>query len=139
VPRLSVWFVRTGLVHLTAGFTLGALLLWNKGEAVHPALWRLLPAHIELLLLGWTLNLALGVAYWILPRYKTGPPRGAEGPVWAAWALLNAGVLAASLAPWLGKAGVAEGTLATAGKAAEALAAVVFAAHVLPRIKPHGA
>ena len=50
---------------------------FQRFAAPQPALWRLLPAHIELLLLGWTLNLALGMAYWILPRYKTGAPRGA--------------------------------------------------------------
>jgi hypothetical protein len=135
VPRLSVWFVRTALAHLMAGFTLGALLLINKGLPLHPALWRLLPAHIELLLLGWTLNLALGVAYWILPRFKLGAPRGPEGPVWAAYALLNAGVglvCAASFAS-------AGGGLLLLGRGAETVAAGLFAWHALPRLKPHGA
>jgi hypothetical protein len=130
-----VWFVRAALLHLAGGFTVGAALLFHKGVPLHPALWRLLPAHIELLLLGWTLNLALGVAYWILPRYKLGPPRGSEWPAWTAFALLNLGVLAVVLAPWLSPLGPA---LALAGRAAEALAAMVFAAHVLPRVKPHG-
>ena len=62
MPRLSVWMIRTALVHLLVGFTLGALLLANKGVPIHPMVWRLLPIHIELLLLGWTLQLALGVA-----------------------------------------------------------------------------
>jgi hypothetical protein len=139
VPRLSVWFVRTALVHLTAGFTIGALLLFNKGTPLHPALWQLLPAHVELLLLGWTLNLALGVAYWILPRYKTGPPRGAEWLVWLAYGLLNSGVLAVCLAPWIRVAEPAEAALLGFGKLCEVLAGAAFAGHILPRIKPHGA
>ncbi|MCC7358446.1 MAG: hypothetical protein IT317_03160 [Anaerolineales bacterium] len=138
MPRLSVWFVRTGLLYLAAGFTVGGLLLFNKGLPLHPLMWRLLPAHIELLLLGWTLNLALGVAYWILPRYKTGPPRGSETPVWLAYGLLNGGVAAICLAPWLGLSEAGQAGLITLGKVAETLAAAAFAGHILPRIKPHG-
>lgn len=138
MPRLSVWFARTALVHLVAGFTLGALLLSHKGVPLHPALWQLLPAHIELLLLGWTLNLVLGVAYWILPRYKTGPRRGSEGPVWLAYGLLNGGIAAVCLAPALGADDTARVVLVALGKAGEALAAALFAGHALPRIKPSG-
>jgi hypothetical protein len=135
VPRLSVWFVRAALLHLVAGFTVGALLLANKGVPLHPALWQLLPAHIELLLLGWTFNLALGVAYWVLPRHKTGRPRGAEWPVWLAFGLLNAGVVAVCLSPWLAPAA---NVLMALGKSLEALAALAFASHAVPRIKPYG-
>ena len=138
MPRLSVWFVRTALLHLAAGFTVGGLLLFNKGRPIHPSVWQLLSAHIELLLLGWTLNLALGVAYWILPRYKTGPPRGAEGPVWLAYGLLNGCILAVCLAPWVGATEAVQASLIGLGKLAEALAAAAFAWHLLPRIKPHG-
>jgi hypothetical protein len=138
VPRLSVWFVRTALLHLAAGLTVGGLLLFHKGVPLHPALWRLLPAHVELLLLGWTLNLALGVAYWILPRFKSGPPRGAEGPVWLAYGLLNGGIVAVCVAPWLNTPASVEAGLVSVGKLAEVLAAGVFAWHAVPRIKPMG-
>lgn len=127
--------MRTALVHLVAGFTLGALLLINKGLPVHPALWRLLPAHIELLLLGWTLNLALGVAYWILPRFKSGSPRGWVGPVWATYALLNIGIGLVCAAAWVPGG---EDVLLL-GRSAEALAAGLFAWHARPRLKPMGA
>jgi hypothetical protein len=93
---------------------------------------------VELLLLGWMLNLALGVAYWILPRYKTGPPRGAEWSVWLAYGLLNCGVLAVCLAPWIRVEAPARAALLGSGKLAEVLAGVAFAGHILPRIKPHG-
>ncbi|MCC6190831.1 MAG: hypothetical protein IT318_17540 [Anaerolineales bacterium] len=134
MPRASLWFIRTGLLALAAGFTLGALLLLNKGLPIYPGLWRLLPAHIELLLVGWTLNLALGVAYWILPRFIRGAPRGPGWPVWAAYGLLNVGVILACVEPW-----VASGPwLASVGRALEALAAGFFAVHAWPRVKPHG-
>jgi hypothetical protein len=125
------------LLHLAAGFTVGGLLLFHKGAPILPGLWRLLPSHIELMLIGWTLNLAMGVAYWILPRYKSGRPLGAEGLVWLAYGLLNVGVAAVCLVPWL-TVSPAGTSVAWLGKTAEALAAVAFAAHALPRIKPHG-
>jgi hypothetical protein len=83
VPRLSCWFIRASLLYLAVGFTLGALLLVHKGIPLHPALWRMLPPHLECLLLGWTLQLALGVAFWILPRFPQGPD-GNEALAW--WA-----------------------------------------------------
>jgi hypothetical protein len=130
VPRLSCWFIRAALIYLALGFTLGSLLLFHKGVPLHPLVWRLLPAHIEFLLLGWTAQLALGVAFWILPRF--GGSRGDERPAWAAFVLLNAGV-------WLAGAGAslaAPGVIPFLGRAAEVGAAVAFAVHAWPRIRP---
>ena len=76
MPRLSQWYVKLSFGYLLAGFTVGALLLANKGRPLHPALWSLLPAHIEWLLLGWVAQLTLGVAFWILPRFWKEPRRG---------------------------------------------------------------
>ena len=136
MPRLSVWWVRTGLVELAAGLTLGALLLANKGVRFAPGLWRWLPVHIELLLFGWTLNLALGVAYWILPRFKAGAPRGPAWLAWGAFGLLNVGITLVCLAPWLPTTTAAPVLLA--GRAGEAAAAALFALHAVPRLKPYG-
>ena len=71
MPRLSVLFVRAALVYLAIGLTVGMLLLWNKGMPISPYIWLLLPSHIEFLLIGWIVQLALGVAFWILPRWQT--------------------------------------------------------------------
>ena len=134
MPRLTVWFVRTALLYLGVGFTLGALILFQKGVPYLGAVWQWLPMHYEFLLIGWTLQLAMGVAFWILPRYLYGAGRGDERLVWLAYGLLNAGVLSAGLGGWLGlPAGVV-----LAGRAAEALAALLFAAQAWPRVKPHG-
>ena len=82
MPHLSRLFMRAALVYLGFGFTLGALLLANKGIPFAPFVWGLLPAHIEFLLLGWFLQLAFGVAYWILPRLGRASGRGKENLVW---------------------------------------------------------
>lgn len=132
MPRLSVVFIRTALLYLAAGFTFGALLLFHKGVPLSPTLWRILPMHIEFVLIGWTLQLAMGVAFWILPRW--GAERGNETPVWIAYILLNAGVLAAGVGGWLGW----PPAVLLAGRAAELLAAISFAIHAWPRVKPLG-
>ncbi len=99
MPRLSVLLVRSALLYLALGLTLGMLLLWNKGIPLHPLVWRLLPAHMEFLLMGWTVELAMGVAFWILPRWQT--QRGDVRPVWAAFVLLNLGIWLVVLPGWL--------------------------------------
>ena len=62
MPRLSVWFVRASLIYLLVGFTFGALMLAEKGIPYYPPIFNLLPIHIELLLIGWLVQLAMGVA-----------------------------------------------------------------------------
>jgi len=130
VPRLSAWLVRAALLYLAGGFLLGALLLVNKGLPFDGRAWRWLPVHVELLVMGWTLQLALGVAYWILPRFQT--RRRREGWAAAAGALLNLGVWCVSLGSLL----ALPGWVTLAGRGAEALAALAFAWHAWPRIKP---
>uniref|UniRef100_A0A7C1JFA7 Uncharacterized protein n=1 Tax=Caldilinea aerophila TaxID=133453 RepID=A0A7C1JFA7_9CHLR len=130
MPRLSIWFVRVALLYLALGFTFGALMLANKGVPFTPWLWRLLPAHIEFLLFGWTLQLAFGVAFWILPRWQT--QRGNEKPAWAALFLLNIGIWIVVCAGWFNWT---VGWLML-GRMAEAAAVAAFALHAWPRVKP---
>ncbi len=130
MPRLSVFYLRAALTYLALGFTFGALLLWNKGLPISPYLWLLLPAHLEFLLLGWTLLLALGVAFWILPRFHTARRR--EGWAWAAFSLVNLGLWLVALSPFASAAA----TWQTLGRLAEAAAVIAFAFHAWPRIKP---
>jgi heme/copper-type cytochrome/quinol oxidase subunit 1 len=135
MPRLSVWAIRLSLAYLGLGFTFGGLMLWNKGLPLHPALWSLLPAHIEFLLFGWTVQLILGMAFWILPRFNRPPRRGREDLAWLAVILLNVGVFFAGFGPLAQGVG---GILGFAGRAAEVGAALVFAAHAWPRVKAAG-
>jgi hypothetical protein len=106
MPRFSVWFIRASLVYLAVGFTFGALMLANEGQASGLPLRQILPVHVEFLLVGWMVQLALGVAYWILPRNVKGLPRGNEAMAWLSVIFLNTGILWVTLnlvfrAPWL--------------------------------------
>lgn len=134
MPRLSVLYVRAALVYLALGLTVGMLLLWNKGMAISPMIWLLLPAHIEFLLIGWTVQLALGVAFWILPRWQIGHGgvRGNVRGAWIALALLNLGIWCVVLTPWLNL----PWWVLSLGRICEAAAAAAFALHAWPRVKP---
>ena len=130
MPRLSQWYVKLSFGYLLAGFTVGALLLANKGQPLHPALWSLLPAHIEWLLIGWVAQLTLGVAFWILPRFWKEPRRGNTTGAAVAIVLLNGGIILISLGALLGL-----GPWATAtGRLLEVGAAAAFAHSAWPRV-----
>jgi hypothetical protein len=134
VPPLSVLYVRTALCWLAFGVTTGAVLLSAKAAPLPPAAARLFHVHTEALLLGWMVQLAMGVAWWILPKYPRLPERGPAAPVRAAWVLLNAGVLLAGLGRSLG----ASDAVVMAGRVLEVLAAGAFASAAWPRVKAFG-
>jgi heme/copper-type cytochrome/quinol oxidase subunit 1 len=134
MPRQSVWFVRASLLYLALGFTFGGLMLANKGLPVMPWAWSLLPAHMEFLLLGWLVQLAMGVAYWILPRFSSATPRGDERLIWIALILFNLGIWLVAIVIFIGP-----GWLTVTGRAAEALGVASFTLGVWRRIKPSGA
>lgn len=134
MPRLSIYFIQSSLVYLVLGFTFGGLMLFNKGVPLHPMLWRLLPPHIEFVLFGWTVQLVMGMAFWILPRFPTKPIRGNEKLAWGAFILVNAGIWSLVLASF----GSGSPWLTLAGRAVEATGILAFAAHAWPRVKGIG-
>jgi hypothetical protein len=134
VPRLSVLMIQTALAYLATGFLFGALLLIQRAVPLGNWLPRLVPLHVEYLLLGCIVQLALGVAFWILPRFRSGAERGREAPAWVAFALLNLGIQAVAI----GGAAGAPSTMGLLGRCAEGLAATAFALHAWPRVKVFG-
>lgn len=134
MPRLSVWYIRASLLYLLIGFTFGSLLLFNKGLPLHPLIWGLLAAHIETLLFGWTVLLVMGMAFWILPRFPKPPVRGNENLAWGAFILVNLGIGCLAAGSFL-QGGA---WLTLAGRAAEGVGVLAFAAHAWPRVKGFG-
>ena len=132
MPRLSCWFIRAALLYLALGITFGSLILFHKGIPFYPFIWRFLPLHVEFLLFGWTVQLVMGVAFWIFPRFWRS--RGDERPAWLAFSLINLGVWLAGAGPLVG----APAWIILIGRLAEAGAAAAFAWHVWPRVKPPG-
>ena len=139
MPRLSQLMIRTALVWLALGSALGGLVLFNKGVPILPWLWTLRAAHIHILLVGWTVQLACGVAFWILPRLDASGSRGNERLVWLCYAALNIGVVLAALhdplAAAFGETMIMQLMLVGAG-VLYIVAIGAFAAHAAPRIVP---
>lgn len=134
MPRLSVWMIRFSIFYLVQGFTLGGLMLINKGLQIMPWAWGLLPLHIESVLFGWTLQFAMGMAFWILPRFARGQPRGNEA--WFIWSFvfLNVGIWILGLADLITFAA----WLRISGRLLELIAVTAFALQAWQRVKPLG-
>lgn len=127
MPTLSVWAVRLALVHLAVGTTVGSVLLAAKAVPLPPALWALRAGHVEALLVGFAVQLAVGVAYWILPRVRRAdgarPERLRQPMALPAVVLLNAGVV------------LVGGGLAVTGRICEAVGVAAFTVHAWPRVR----
>jgi heme/copper-type cytochrome/quinol oxidase subunit 1 len=130
VPGLSLWFIGAAMAYLVVGAFAGAVMLVSRGLRLAVPAGELLSLHIEFMLVGWAIQLAMGVAYWILPRHKSGPGRGNERLAWSSFVLLNVGVLLAALG---GIGGVA-GWLSALGHVVEITGAGVFALNVWRRL-----
>src|SRR5690625_7849256 len=84
MPAAAAWMIRLAFGYLAAGFVLGAVML-GAGLRTPP----MILIHGEWLLWGWMLQLAFGVAAWILPK---SPQRREWTAVWVALVLLNVGL-----------------------------------------------
>jgi hypothetical protein len=139
MPLLSRYMIRAAFFNLWVGFTLAMLLLVRKAipNLLPGSIWQWIPAHVDLLLVGWMVQLTLGVAYWILPRLPhTSTERGRFALAITAAISINLGVWlhtgAVLISPWHG------GTLPvqTVGLILQTIATLAFAAHAWPRIRP---
>ena len=134
MPRLSFLAVRLALIYLLLGFTLGAVMLANEGISITPRIEQLLPVHVEFLLIGFIVQLAMGVAFWILPRF-TGGSRGNIKLAWLAIITLNIGVLLVSFQVL---PGVPLAVLLL-GRFLECTAGISFVLNAWVRVKPFSA
>lgn len=85
---------RISLIYLALGFVLGAVLLAGEGVSANwGTAWGTVHAHV--LFVGWFVQFAVGIAYWLLPRRKTAAqPLGYdERLALTACGLINAGLL----------------------------------------------
>ncbi len=122
MPAAAAWMIRLAFGYLAAGFVLGAVML-GAGLRTPP----MILIHGEWLLWGWMLQLAFGVAAWILPK---SPQRREWTAVWVALVLLNVGLVVVTMG------GAAQQPLSVAaGRSLLLASAAVFAAYIWPRIR----
>lgn len=137
MPYLSRLMIRTALIWFGLGYTIGGLLLVNKGLPLFAWLWTLRMTHVHLLLIGWLVQFACGVAFWILPRLDASGARGNERLVWLCYVALNCGTILAAfhdpLAAAFGPRAGLDAMLLVAG-VLYLIAVTAFAIHAKPRI-----
>ncbi|RMF54558.1 MAG: hypothetical protein D6748_16280 [Calditrichaeota bacterium] len=133
MPLLSIYIIRTSLIHLVTGFTLGAILLLTKTGTLPPTYWKFLPLHQEIVIFGWILQLVIGVSFWMLPRLPENQ-RKREGFVWASYIFLNTGILLICLNSLF----VFTLPMGILGRIFQFLAIGCYAFHIWPRIRPFG-
>jgi hypothetical protein len=122
MPTLSIWSIRLALGYLVMGTSFGVAATIQKAYGLTPLLWLAIPLHVQAILYGWTLQLIIGVAYWMLPTFGARTNRGREAFAIASVVLLNAAIVLCLAFPVLSTA------LTTS-------AAVAFAVHAWPRLK----
>ncbi len=141
MPPMARTFVKAAFVYFVVAFLLGALMMLDRWLAFSRWLRVIDTSQVHLLLVGWITQLAIGVAYWIFPRFlkeRDSRPRGSDALAWFVLISLNAGLALRVLfepfylmgpQPWLAA------LLALSG-ALQALAVAGFAWIIWGRVRP---
>jgi hypothetical protein len=96
MPSIARTFVRSAFLYFLAAFVLGALMMLDRWLAFSRWLRVVYLSQLHLLVVGWITQLAIGVAYWIFPRFlkqQDPRPRGSDALAWAVLVCLNVGLL----------------------------------------------
>jgi hypothetical protein len=139
MPKLSRWMIRSSFINLWAGFGIATLILSQRGlPDIFPIYaWQWIPVHVNLLLIGWMVQFAFGVSYWIFPRlFDRRTDRGRPKFAVMSAIMLNLGVwlhaIAGLTAPWYDRLM----PLRPIGLGLQILSAIIFAYHGYPRARP---
>jgi hypothetical protein len=76
MPQTVRWFIRTSAMYLVLTFLAGAIFLyhnWLSGPV--PRVWVIV--HLHAGLVGWLVNIVIGVALWMFPLNKEAFPETA--------------------------------------------------------------
>lgn len=136
MPKLTRLYIKSAFVYLAAALALGlALALPSSGRS--PLLLGLTPAYFHLFMVGWVTQMIFGVIYWMFPIVSRAAPRGDERVAWAAFYLLNAGLLLRVVGePLVSVRGAGPiGWLLVLSAALQWLGAVCFVVNAWPRVK----
>lgn len=131
MPLVSRIAIRMAFGWLIVGFGTGTALAAARGGFLPAAIYAAFELHTGALLIGFFVQLVIGVAFWMFPKHGSGAARGNEQVVVAGIVLLNLALVArvaASVA--------ASSRGATTAGAGIALAVAICATQLWPRVKP---
>jgi hypothetical protein len=132
--------LRAALTWLLAGFVIGAAMLTDRALPGQRRLW-MAPTHAHILFVGWFLQFAIGVAYWLLPRRRsTERPLGyGERAAYFAVVALNLGLglrIIAEPTERIGQGSALTLLLFIASALLQVAAALIFVIQLWPRVGP---
>ncbi len=93
MPLLSRAFIRAGMIYFVLALIVGGLTVAAPVFKLPSSISVLYPVYIHLLMVGWVTQLIIGVAYWMFPKFSKERPRRSERFAWAAFFLLNGGLI----------------------------------------------
>jgi hypothetical protein len=92
MPTLTRWFIKTGLVYFVLAIVV-ALLMQAQPVLELAASWAMLqPVYFHMFMVGWVLQVIIGVSYWFFPRLAD-RSLGNENLGWLVFIWLNTGLL----------------------------------------------
>lgn len=138
MPPLTRWMLKTSLVYLLLALLTGLLQaglpLFENGAGL-PVLRQLEPVRVHLFIVGWVTLLIFGVVFWMFPKYSREKPRGHEWLGWAAYGLLNAGLILRAVGESAAQPGSVFGWMLALSAVLQWLAALAFIINTWPRVK----
>lgn len=93
MPRLTRVWIRTAFVYLAAALGVGVMLAAAPYVGISEFAGAVWPTYLHIFTVGWLTQLIFSVAWWMFPPQSREKPRGDERVGWAAFFLLNGGLL----------------------------------------------
>ena len=93
MPPLTRYFIKTALIYLAAALLVGLALAARAAFDLPAEIAALSPVFFHLFMVGWVTQLIFGMLFWMLPKYSKELPRGNEKLAWAAYLLINVGLI----------------------------------------------
>ena len=136
MPLITRTLIKTSLVYLALALFLGTILVAAPLLNINlpPGLT---PLFFHLFMVGWVAQLIFGVAVWMFPKFSMQKPRGDERLIWAAYSLLNVGLVLRLIGEPMQSAAPAPiwGWFLAASATAQWLAGLGFGWNFWPRVK----
>lgn len=136
MPKLTRWMLKTSLIYLLLALLIGLARGLQPFFAGSPAFLRQLePVRVHLFVVGWLSMLIFGVVFWMFPKFSQEKPRGHEWLLWAAYDLINLGLILRIIGESAAQPGSFYGWLLVASAGLQWLASLAFVIHTWPRIR----
>lgn len=136
MPPVTRWMLKTSLIYLILALLVGVMQGLMRVWPNMPLMVRQLePIRMHLFAVGWITLLIFGVVYWMFPKYSREMQRGHEWLSWAAYGLLNAGLILRVIGEIAAQPGTTFGWILVVSALFQWLAALAFFINTWPRVK----